>query len=225
MSKFVPRQFNRLYEDAVAWKEQGSRSKWTTEKSKKLWDTVNDIQRQRSQDLTYFGTSGISAKLSYKEVNEAVGKSMRGGNRLWLHYVDRNGNLTERLVKPTVRTSYGFEAYCFMRGAGRYFAFHSIVDARVVHPERATNPTGEFGRRDCPLCNGFGFKVKEAIDGMAPICECIAENPPVMKTSLKSKLEALKKDFEKNARESEGLHHEAWVAAGKAVKELLKEET
>lgn len=129
--RLTPRQVERLHRNAMAWKAQGSRSKWSTKESLALWDAVDDIERNHN-DPEYFGTADIKPKLSPSKLQNIIWAGMEGKNRVWIHYVDRNNNLTERLVKPISTSNYGVSAYCFTREAGRYFAYSSIVDARLI---------------------------------------------------------------------------------------------
>lgn len=43
-------QTKRLLEAAIAWKKQGSRSKWTTAASLALWDFIDDLERKLKKE-------------------------------------------------------------------------------------------------------------------------------------------------------------------------------
>jgi predicted DNA-binding transcriptional regulator YafY len=132
MTTLAPRQIERLFRAALCWKRQGKRDRWATEASLALWDTVDDLERlQRGEPLTY-NTADIKVSLSQEVIENCVLEAKEDNKRLWMHYVDRHGELTERLVKPISMTSYGFDAFCFSRQEGRYFKFTKIVECRVV---------------------------------------------------------------------------------------------
>jgi len=46
-------QAQDLLRAAIAWQEQGARSKWKTETSLALWDTVDRIKREQAQDSEF----------------------------------------------------------------------------------------------------------------------------------------------------------------------------
>lgn len=43
-------QAEELYQAALKWQQQGSRSKWRTEASRELWDTIERIRTEREKD-------------------------------------------------------------------------------------------------------------------------------------------------------------------------------
>ena len=178
------KQTERLFRAARWWKEQGSRSKWKSEPSLNLWDTIVDIEKSLTPKSQIFevdgasSTRGIKPKLSLKKIHRVMEKGLADDQRVWIHYVDRHGELTERLIKPVVVTDHGVNAYCYAREGGRYFIYDSTIDARLVSNERMTTKAGTFGLKDCPMCEGFGFKREQAVDGMMPLCECISAGPP-----------------------------------------------
>ena len=65
-------------------------------------------------------------------------QAARGGEPLWIGYVDAEGRATQRVVQPLVLDSGYLTAYDHLRGADRTFAVHRITGVAPLDDDAAS---------------------------------------------------------------------------------------
>ncbi len=113
--------------DRIRYKDGSSKCsrcdrEWTSEDDKKRALRVRRLKAQHRMDL--------------KEIRNVMRKGKKDGKAVWLEYIDRHDNLTERLIEPRVTSGFGVVAFCHARRGERLFRYRSIYNCRVVDVDK-----------------------------------------------------------------------------------------
>jgi hypothetical protein len=94
---------------------------------------------------------------------------MRDGSDVWLNYVDLNGTMTERVIKPIFVMEERVHAFCYEKRSARQFLFENVHSARVV---QKSSPYREaVGRCSCGINTMFSVPHWIGLKGAGGRCD------------------------------------------------------
>lgn len=120
MSCFCPERHRERYEDGTSECTYCGR-KWDTEEDKERAKRANRLK----------GQNGIPF-MRRPQIEEVMWGGRQEGKAVWLEYIDRNNELSERLIKPKQIQKTVVKAHCYTRDAERLFIYDRIHRCRVV---------------------------------------------------------------------------------------------
>ncbi len=138
MKKLTEEQAAELFAAAQAWKAQGSRSKWNTRPSTKLWDVVDGIEKKNKKRRRWNG-AGVP------EVGEDI--YVQSAYYLSRGRDDFLGGLCE-VAEVRTRTSAGKEVpfVSVVERPGHGYNWEILKEAQ----EKLAKEYGEYRGRECP---------------------------------------------------------------------------